>query len=513
VSVAPGSPTDIGPLVAQVEDWVAELFEHWEPPVELDSKVVRDPLHDFVRLQAHEVAVWDTPIVQRLRYIRQNALAYLVYPGLTHTRFEHSIGVMHIADRMVLALATRYPAKVDPLTHVEVRLAALLHDTGHILYSHLGETIMQDALPNLEIDLRRGTYQGSPRYFDEASLGEILSYLIINSKVFEDVFRNKIVPLVPTGDGGAELSKVDLHRVGRMIIGRPAAGDSVWATQIINGSFDADKLDYIMRDSQASGIQTEVDTSRLIHSLRILSGAWDGRLAVAGNATTYLEQIVLAKLTLYTALYHHHKVRATECMARAFFANLPSDGPLPKPATLGGWLRLNEFDVLSAARTMPVELSQFRDILDRRLLKRCLVLDKNTVTEPARGRIETTMILLRNKDEQEAFNSEVIRRLPANQTWNTQSLWIDSPSPPDVDREADQCQVELAAGSVASLSELMPAAGWVRSYVANKLRGHVFYLPDLDGRRLIAVKAQEVLAERPYQLLLNPLARKLALKD
>jgi uncharacterized protein len=503
-------PGSFGWLEAAVRDWTAEIFLGWSPPARPEPKVVRDPLHDFIRLEAHEVAVWDTPLVQRLRYIHQTALGYLVYPGLHHSRFEHSIGVMYVANAMLTALAGTY--EISALDRLHVRLAALLHDVGHVPFSHLGETALTDAFPGLEQEVWTATYQGTPRFFDGVHLGEVLSYLMVVSPTFESAFRDVIAPAV--GDVfGTRLSEVDLHRVGRLIIGKTTAGEPSWPAQIINGSFDADKLDYIMRDSQASGIQTEVDTSRLIHSLRILGPDYDRALAVTGNAVTYLEQILLAKMTLYVALYHHHKIRAIECMALSFFEDLPAGGPFPKPADIGAWLRMTEPQVFAVGGELPPPTEQFNDILNRRLLQRCLVLDRNTVEPGSRTKFESAAMLLRNRVERIEFRDRLAASLPNDRPWNAASLWIDLPRPPDVDQEAAQCLVELAPDVVANLSELMPADDWVRSYVANKLRGHIFYAPVLADRAVVASRAEELLAEEPYRVRLKPLARRLALKN
>ena len=94
---------------------------------------VRDPVHGFIAFSNEEAALIDAPIVQRLRGIKQLALTSLLYPGATHTRFEHSLGVMHVAGRMADHLELRKRERRL------VRLAALLHDVGHMPFSHAGE--------------------------------------------------------------------------------------------------------------------------------------------------------------------------------------------------------------------------------------------------------------------------------------------------------------------------------------------------------------------------------------
>ena len=88
-----------------------------------------DPIHDFVRVYDNELKIIDTPIFQRLRRIRQLSGAHLIYPGAQHTRFEHSLGVMHIASMAGHALAEKGVVSFDDIQNL--RLAGLLHDIGH----------------------------------------------------------------------------------------------------------------------------------------------------------------------------------------------------------------------------------------------------------------------------------------------------------------------------------------------------------------------------------------------
>ncbi len=100
-----------------------------------------DPIHDFVRVFDHELEIIDNPIFQRLRRIRQLSGAHLTYPGAQHTRFEHSLGVMHIASQAGEALKEKGILKSDDIEIL--RVAGLLHDIGHGPFSHLFEEIIQ----------------------------------------------------------------------------------------------------------------------------------------------------------------------------------------------------------------------------------------------------------------------------------------------------------------------------------------------------------------------------------
>jgi uncharacterized protein len=98
---------------------------------------VRDPIHGFIYREPQEQDVVDSKAFQRLRRLKQLALANLVYPGANHTRFEHSLGAFHIAGR----IATRL--QIGPADSRLIRLAALLHDIGHGPFSHVSEPILR----------------------------------------------------------------------------------------------------------------------------------------------------------------------------------------------------------------------------------------------------------------------------------------------------------------------------------------------------------------------------------
>ena len=104
---------------------------------------VRDPIHGLIELSEKEVKLINTKAFQRLRRIRQLAMAFLVYPSALHTRFEHSIGVMHIAGRICAELKNRGSNKVTDKAIEQVRLAALLHDIGHGPFSHVSELLLE----------------------------------------------------------------------------------------------------------------------------------------------------------------------------------------------------------------------------------------------------------------------------------------------------------------------------------------------------------------------------------
>ena len=110
-------------------------------PLDLDNEV-RDPIHGLIRLTDQEMRIINTPAFQRVRRIRQLAMADLVYPGALYTRFEHSVGTLHVAHRILRHLDTIEHGFYSDEDKTVVRLLALLHDIGHGPFSHVSEHLL-----------------------------------------------------------------------------------------------------------------------------------------------------------------------------------------------------------------------------------------------------------------------------------------------------------------------------------------------------------------------------------
>jgi hypothetical protein len=237
-------------------------------------EVVRDPLWNNIRLDPEALAVVDTPAVQRLRYVRQLGHAFLVYPGATHTRFEHALGTYHLARRVLAQLdelegGGRRP---DPAEGLRVRLAALLHDIGHYPFSH---SLEEAGLPHHE-DL-------AARHLTTGPLAAELERLGAPAPV--------LLPLIQGGDPS------------------PLAG-------IVAGSLDVDKLDYLTRDATMCGVPYGViDVDRLLTSLTLADGPrGQAALALHAKGLAALESLLFAKYQMYRNVYWHHAVRSATAM-------------------------------------------------------------------------------------------------------------------------------------------------------------------------------------------------------
>jgi HD superfamily phosphohydrolase len=239
------------------------------------SEVIRDPLWDNIRLDRPALLAVDTPTVQRLRYIRQVGHSFLVYPGATHTRFEHALGAYHLTRRALAALEEL--GEIAPASQEDclaVRMAALLHDIGHYPFSHALE---EAGFPSHET---LGVAKLS-----EGELGERL--VQIGGKDFPATI-------------GALISGVSLS---------PLQG-------LISGSIDLDKVDYLSRDARMCGVPYgTVDVDRLLSSLTLVEvepGRYE--VGVQEKGISALESLLFAKYQMYRNVYWHHAVRSATCM-------------------------------------------------------------------------------------------------------------------------------------------------------------------------------------------------------
>lgn len=237
------------------------------------KREIRDPVHGFIHRRDAEYKIIDTPIFQRLRRIKQLAMANLVYPGATHTRFDHSIGVMHVAGLMAEILLD------DPDEIEIVRLAALLHDIGHGPLSHVSENILEIFAPHEQLAKER-----------EGEVHELITAKIIGSD--PDILR------ILGEERAKQIADILKSRVDPLL------------AAIVSGPVDADKQDYLLRDSLFCGVKYGIfDTERLHNTLTSYEDKEERFLGIVGpDGIHALEQYILAKYYMTTQVYRH-KVR------------------------------------------------------------------------------------------------------------------------------------------------------------------------------------------------------------
>jgi HD superfamily phosphohydrolase len=262
-------------------------------------KLIRDPLWNTIRLDGIAVRIIDTAEFQRLRYIRQLGLAHLVYPGATHTRFDHALGVYHLTVTALRRLRDRGGVPEEVWAgEALVPYAALLHDIGHYAFSH--------ALEELESDVPADHEKVSERFFASPAL------------------RSALAPL------GADAP----DRILELIRGR----SSFPLRGLVSGSLDLDKMEYLRRDARFCGVPYgEVDVDRLLQGLVLVPDpvTGDAEVGVQEKAVAALESLLFAKYQMFRNVYWHHAVRAATALYKRIVEDAVDAGILQSEELIG----------------------------------------------------------------------------------------------------------------------------------------------------------------------------------
>lgn len=310
------------------------------------GKVFGDPLHDLIVVDPADtfvVDLVDTPEMQRLRRIRQLGLSYLTYQGAEHSRFTHSLGVYHCVCRILGALQSNHSddqAILDLLHTISrpVKAAGLLHDIGHGPFSHVFEKVAGDKSPHHE------DWTAAVILSPDSAVSKVLESHNIEPQAVADIIR--------------KTSQLPL------------------ATDIISSELDADRMDYLLRDSLMCGVTYgRFDLGwmlRILHAAEV--SAPDGTTKVmklcadAAKGLRTVEQYVLDRIQMYDQVYYHKTTRAMECLLTRVleYASFlwhsmnwrPSDTPATISRFLAGdelnlsdYMELDDFSFTTALRT------------------------------------------------------------------------------------------------------------------------------------------------------------------
>jgi uncharacterized protein len=329
---------------------------------------IADPIHKFIRFTDLERKIIDSSVFQRLRRIKQLAGAHLVYPSAQHSRFEHSLGTMHVAGLAGEHLFSI--GAIDKESIQELRAASLLHDIGHGPFSHLfeealkvtgnknHETIGAEIICKTELSDILSGFGYSPKTISEISFG--------NSKV---KFKN----------------------------------------EIISGSLSADLMDYLPRDGFFTGVEYgKVDYNRIINSFRVTDNQ---NLALDISSFYSFESMIISRFEMFRAVYFHKTVRSAEVML--LHSILLSSEELNLPSLLlDDYLKLTDDSILwmiSSSQNNKIAKEMISNILERKLLK-CVyerfIRKRDNYTKLNRDKIEELRLKiarLANIDERKIF--------------------------------------------------------------------------------------------------------------
>ncbi len=277
---------------------------------------IKDSVHDHISVEGVAADLLDTPAVQRLRSISQLGTASLVYPSANHTRFEHSLGVYHLACEALEHLAVAGPQAE------RVQAAALLHDVGHGPFSH-----------NVEDVLHRHT----GKYHDD------------------------VEGLLASGQVGETLRD---HDVDPSAVAALVAGEGEFG-QLVSGELDVDRMDYLVRDAHHTGVPYgTIDTGRLVRELTFV----DGELVLSDNNVQTAESLLVARALMNPTVYSQHAARISKSMLRRGTERLLAESPV----TAGELRRMDDHDLMAALRRCPATEEDARRYDHRDLYKRAV---------------------------------------------------------------------------------------------------------------------------------------------
>lgn len=317
-----------------------------------EFKIIRDPIHGYIGLTDLEIKLLDTQPFQRLRRIKQLANAHLVYPGAIHTRFDHSLGVLHVAHRLACKLGFN-----EERTKL-VRLAALVHDLGHAPFSHVGEKALH--------------------YYSREALKKY-GAAVDESEVHELVTREILLhhPAVKDVLGGQINEVVDLL----------AADETSAEKAVISGPLDADKMDYLLRDSYFAGVKYGMyDLERILHTVKEVKSGKETYVGVMHKGKDALESYRLARYLMHAQVYQHHARLAADGMLlraiqlaceREKLEKLAFTFQQANPEFLNAYLGYDDFTLLTTLRSCsdPQVSELARRLENRQLFKLAWELD------------------------------------------------------------------------------------------------------------------------------------------
>jgi HD superfamily phosphohydrolase len=278
-------------------------------------KRIFDPIHHFIELDDAEVALLDTPPIQRLRRLRQLGFAYFAFPSAEHSRFSHALGALAMAERAMAQLRRVSPEYFASdhdyaLQRRLLRVSALVHDVGHGPFSHASEAVL-----GMKHELRTRAILELPEMREALSDAD-----------------------------------VDVDDVIALILGRRDARFPILRELVSGPNLDVDRMDYLQRDAYFTGVAGGTyDGEQLVTSLCVVTTATGPCLGVDGRGIVALESFALARYMMFSRVYFHHTTRMFERALGEALAELWPDPRSLDPVT--EYLEWDDFRVLDAFRT------------------------------------------------------------------------------------------------------------------------------------------------------------------
>jgi hypothetical protein len=342
---------------------------------------IKDPIYGYLFMNDLDLALIDTKHFQRLRRIKQLSGSEYVYPGANHTRFEHSLGVSHLAEKMAQALQRDEDAEITEKDIALVRAAGLLHDIGHGPFSHTFEALLE----------KIGKHH------------EDLSKWLIRETEIADILN----------DHGLQAKTVN-----GLIHGSKTINKKPYLNQIISGACDVDKMDFIVRDSYHTGAEYgQVDVMRILYTI----GIFDNNLAVNYSALPALEAFLISRVESFRTIYFHKVSRASQLMVVRAMELANEQIGLTDFRTPEEYIKLDDFTVW----TKLIECKESAEIMDklanRKLLK--VAFEREFMT-----RDEFLQSTFSNKD----YHQKLVEEIAQEAQIEKERVFIDLPTLPSV---------------------------------------------------------------------------------
>lgn len=542
-----------------LDAYTAELSQRGSP----GRKEINDPLWGTISLSGSEVAIIDSPLLQRLRLIRQLGVVHWVYPGAIHTRFEHTLGVMRQVQQLTTAINAQGEQDglrdLIPQNKISLlRLAALLHDVGHAAFSHVSE----HAINNLDVLSSVPAEFSRMHHSEERALSEIFAYFVVQSPAM-----TQLLEVIISHDGDyirlnssreANVKEITT-KASRCIIGLCIDDRLPLLHEIISGPFDADKLDYFVRDARAAGTPSLLDISRLIQKIALRefdASELPGKVGrdvralkrhvlfgMKWSGISVLDELHLSRILLYSKIYKHPKVVAIEQMVHAALSLLAI------VVDAGALLRLvynhNDDEILAMSSTalaaaVGVQYGEaaeiVRETIDkaakifggirlRKLMVRCFQLQRTYPGGVQDQSQKNGLIEFREVLEQPQDAAEFRNRLIAEVTRIIELLKLPPRSHIDlygsimvhpVDKTRGGTQIGRAflftkTGSPIEFKDyLVNRTAWADSYLSDQPAGYVFSDPEISDITFIAV---ESLIRKEHGIILPVSALEMSKRD
>jgi hypothetical protein len=411
---------------------------------------IKDPVHGYVYITENEKEIIDSYTVQRLRRLRQLAGAEYVYPGANHTRFEHSVGVMYLAGRVVEnPNISKYISEEDAEM---VKIAAVLHDVGHGPFSHVFEHLLIKELDKTHEDI-------TSWIIEKGELKDALSNMGYKPK-----------------------------DVGKLAIGKLHKPKKAFLDQIISSAVDVDKLDFIVRDTHHTGAEYGyIDIFRLIHALDVL----DENLAVDLGALSALESLIIARIGSFKSIYFHRVGRAAQIMLAMAMEKANEELGLTDFKTPEEYLAMDDYTVWTALKKCRKSSGIMRNLERRRMVK-CAYertfYEKDTMVSNIFGR--------------EAHRKQLQTEIAKEAEVETEAVIIDVPTVPSVPYHHSVLMesMEIPVFLKTQESEKIPQRLSEISKIFETLKGFINILrvyTDEENRERVSNAASKILGRIP----------------